>query len=171
MVWRIIALKHFWMGRKVNIQSLWEFNPIWSGPFSELSFLAKHWGRRLSSGWPTFSQAEEQYFFAGRRQLLQVQSLLISPTKVLPDFELHTLTKTCGWRRLWWQSPPPPSSAGLSFPPGVQRTWLWIVPGGGWGSAGRQTPPRTRQSRLIFWSFLTKTKPDQAFPSHVHGKI
>ena len=25
--------------------------------------------------------------------------------------------------------------------------------------------------KLIFWSFLTKTKPDQAFPSHVHGKI
>ena len=25
--------------------------------------------------------------------------------------------------------------------------------------------------KLIFGSFLTKTKPDQAFPSHVHGKI
>ena len=25
--------------------------------------------------------------------------------------------------------------------------------------------------KLIFWSFLTKTKPDQAFPSHVYGKI
>ena len=25
--------------------------------------------------------------------------------------------------------------------------------------------------KLIFWSFLIKTKPDQAFPSHVHGKI
>ena len=25
--------------------------------------------------------------------------------------------------------------------------------------------------KLIFWSFLTKTKPDQAFPIHVHGKI
>ena len=25
--------------------------------------------------------------------------------------------------------------------------------------------------KLIFWSFLTKTKPDQAFASHVHGKI
>ena len=76
IVWRIIALKHFWVEKKVNIRSLWEFNPIWSGPFSELSFLAKHWGRRPSSGWPTFSQVEEQYFFAGRRQLLQVQSLL-----------------------------------------------------------------------------------------------
>ena len=26
-------------------------------------------------------------------------------------------------------------------------------------------------SGLIFWSFLTKAKPDQAFPSHFHGKI
>ena len=110
IVWRIIALKHFWVEKKVNIRSLWEFNPIWSGPFSELSFLAKHWGRRPSSGWPTFSQVEEQYFFSGRRQLFQVQSLPISPAKVLPDFELHTLTKTCGGRRLWWQSPPPPNS-------------------------------------------------------------
>ena len=25
--------------------------------------------------------------------------------------------------------------------------------------------------KLIFWSFLAKTKPDQAFASHVHGKI
>ena len=25
--------------------------------------------------------------------------------------------------------------------------------------------------KLIFWSFLTNTKPDQAFPNHVHGKI
>ena len=25
--------------------------------------------------------------------------------------------------------------------------------------------------KLIFWSFLTKTKPDQAFPSYVYGKI
>ena len=25
--------------------------------------------------------------------------------------------------------------------------------------------------KLIFWSFLTKTMPDQAFPSHFHGKI
>ena len=25
--------------------------------------------------------------------------------------------------------------------------------------------------KLIFWSFLTRTKPDQAFPSHFHGKI
>ena len=25
--------------------------------------------------------------------------------------------------------------------------------------------------KLIFWSFLTKTKLDQAFPSHVYGKI
>ena len=25
--------------------------------------------------------------------------------------------------------------------------------------------------KLIFWSFLTKTKPDQAFPSHVHVRI
>ena len=25
--------------------------------------------------------------------------------------------------------------------------------------------------KLIFFSFLTKTKPDQAFPNHVHGKI
>ena len=23
----------------------------------------------------------------------------------------------------------------------------------------------------VFWSFLTKTKQDQALPSHVHGKI
>ena len=25
--------------------------------------------------------------------------------------------------------------------------------------------------KLIFWSFLTKTKPDQAFPSHFHDRI
>ena len=25
--------------------------------------------------------------------------------------------------------------------------------------------------KLIFWLFLAKTKPDQAFASHVHGKI
>ena len=25
--------------------------------------------------------------------------------------------------------------------------------------------------KLIFWLFLSKTKPDQAFPSYVHGKI
>ena len=25
--------------------------------------------------------------------------------------------------------------------------------------------------KLIFWSFLAKTKPHRAFPSHVHGKI
>ena len=25
--------------------------------------------------------------------------------------------------------------------------------------------------KSIFWSFLTKTKQDQALPSHVHGKI
>ena len=81
--------------KRVNIRSLWEFNPI---------------ERLPSSGWPTFFQVEEQYFFSGRRQLLQVQLLLISPAKVLPDFELHTLTKTCGGRRLWWQSPPPPNS-------------------------------------------------------------
>ena len=40
----------------------------------------------------------------------------------------------------------------------------------GWSHSALAQSQAAGTPCIFFWSFLTKTKPDEAFPSHVHSK-